>query len=105
MKKDEFVQSMCEKCGLKQKDVNSVIKAFMDTVKKAVADGDRVQLIGFGTFEGRKRNARIGHNPATGKEIKIPAAIVPAFKAGKAFKDVVAAANAVPVSKKRGNKK
>lgn len=92
MKKDDFVRAMCEKCGLSQKDANKVISAFEETVKAAVAGGDRVQLIGFGTFESRKRSARIGKNPATGAEIEIPAAIVPVFKAGKAFKDVVDAA-------------
>lgn len=105
MKKDDFVRAMCEKCGLPQKDANNVIKAFAEVVKEAVAGGDKVQLIGFGTFEIRKRNARTGHNPATGEEIKIPSAIVPVFKAGKIFKNAVNAAHEVTKPAKRGKKK
>lgn len=105
MKKDDFVRAMCEKCGLSQKDANKVISAFAETVKTAVADGDRVQLIGFGTFESRKRSARIGKKPATGAEIEIPAATVPVFKAGKAFKAVVDSAHKAPVPAKRRVKK
>ena len=63
--------------------------AVVETVKEVVAKEEKVQLIGFGTFEARKRNARTGKNPQTGKAIKIAAATVPAFKAGKAFKDMV----------------
>lgn len=105
MKKDDFVRAMCEKCSLPQKDAKSVIKAFMEAVKEAVAGGDKVQLIGFGTFESRKRSARTGKNPATGAVIEIPEATVPAFKAGKAFKDVVNATHKEKKSAKRGKKK
>lgn len=105
MKKDDFVRAMCEKCGLSQKDARNVINAFVDAVKAAVAGGDKVQLIGFGTFESRRRNARTGKNPATGAEIEIPAATVPVFKAGKAFKDVVDAAHAAKAPGKRRAKK
>lgn len=104
MTKEEFVRNMCEKCGLTQKDANNVIKAFTETVISTVAAGDKVQLIGFGTFDSRKRSERTGHNPATGEEIKIPAATVPAFKAGKAFKAMVDAAQAAQKPKKRGLK-
>lgn len=92
MKKDDFVRNICEKCGLTQKDANNVIKAFAEAVRDAVAAGKKVQLIGFGAFESRRRGERKGHNPATGAEIKIPAATVPVFRAGKAFKDGVNAA-------------
>lgn len=101
MKKDDFVRAMCEKCALAQKDAKSVINAFTETVKSSVAAGDKVQLIGFGTFESRKRNARIGKNPATGAEIKIPAATVPVFKAGKAFRDIVNETGIVKNTEKR----
>lgn len=105
MTKEEFVRNMCEKCGLTQKDANNVIKAFTETVISAVAAGDKVQLIGFGTFDRRKRSERTGHNPATGEEIKIPAATVAAFKAGKAFKEMVDAAHTAQEPKKRRSKK
>lgn len=105
MKKDDFVRAMCEKCGLPQKDANNVIKAFAEAVKEAVAGGDKVQLIGFGTFESRKRSARTGKNPATGAVIEIPEATVPAFKAGKAFKDAVNVAHEERKPAKIGKKK
>lgn len=105
MKKDEFVRAMCEKCSLSQKDANKVIQAFTETVSGTVAAGEKVRLIGFGSFESRRRGERQGHNPATGAEIKIPAATVPVFRAGKAFKDTVNAAfiakNPVTRGKKR----
>lgn len=104
MKKDDFVRAMCEKCGLPQKDAKSVINAFSEAVKEAVAGGDKVQLIGFGTFESRKRSARTGKNPATGAVIEIPEATVPAFKAGKAFRDIVNATSAVKHTEKKRRK-
>lgn len=93
MKKENLVRSICEKGDFTQKEVNKFIKAFTETIKEAVASGDKVQLIGFGSFEARMRSARTGRNPQTGKAIKIPASVVPAFKAGKAFKDIVNAAH------------
>lgn len=105
MKKEDLVRSICEKGDFTQKDVNKFIKAFTETIKEAVAGGDKVQLIGFGSFEARKRNARTGFNPQTGKAIKIPASVVPAFKAGKAFKDIVNAAHEAQKPAKRGKKK
>lgn len=105
MKKDDFVRAMCEKCSLPQKDAKNVINAFAEAVMKAVTGGEKVQLIGFGAFERRRRKARIGHNPATGEEINIPAASVPVFKAGKALKDAVNAGREEKKSDKRGKKK
>ena len=76
-------------CKLTQKEAAEVINAWVDTVQKTVAKGKKVTLVGFGTFESRKRAARMGRNPQTGKEIKIPAKTVPAFSAGKKFKTIV----------------
>jgi DNA-binding protein HU-beta len=72
-----------------KKDVEKVVNAFFSTIEGTLKTGDKVQLIGFGTFEVRDRQARKGRNPQTGEEISIPAARVPAFKAGKALKDAV----------------
>lgn len=105
MKKDEFVRRICEKCSLSQKNANKVIQAFTETVSGTVAAGEKVRLIGFGSFESRRRGERKGHNPATGAEIKIPAATVPVFRAGKAFKDAVNAACAAKKPTARGKKK
>ena len=85
MNKTELISEVASKTALPKKDVN----AFIDTVKAAIAKKDKVQLIGFGTFEARVREARTGKNPRTHEPIKIPKATVPAFKAGKAFKDAV----------------
>ena len=90
MNKTELIAAVAEKAGLTKKD------ALLETVKGEVAKKGKVQLIGFGTFEARTRNARTGKNPRTNEPIKIPAATVPAFKAGKAFKDAV---NAAPAKK------
>lgn len=89
MNKTELVAAVAEKAGLTKKDVEKTINAFLDTVKEEVAADGKVQLIGFGTFESRVRKERMGKNPKTGEEIIIEEAKVPAFKAGKAFKDVV----------------
>ena len=72
-----------------KKDAEKFVNAFFSTVEDALKSGDKVQLIGFGTFEVRERQARKGRNPQSGEEISIPAARVPAFKAGKALKDAV----------------
>jgi len=87
--KTELVAAVAEKTGLTKKDAEKALAAVVETVKEVVAKEEKVQLIGFGTFEARKRNARTGKNPQTGKAIKIAAATVPAFKAGKAFKEMV----------------
>ena len=89
MNKTELVAAVAEKTGLTKKDAEKALAAVVETVKEVVAKKEKVQLIGFGTFEARKRNARTGKNPQTGKAIKIAAATVPAFKACKAFKEMV----------------
>lgn len=89
MNKTDLISEVAGKTGMTKKDVDKVVAAFFDTVEGVLKAGDKVQLIGFGTFEVRERQARKGRNPQTGEEISIPAARVPAFKAGKAFKDVL----------------
>ena len=89
MNKQELIVSIAGKTGLSKKDSEKAVNAFVDSVTNALKKKDKVQLVGFGTFEVRARAGRIGRNPATGKEIKIPASNVPAFKAGKALKDSV----------------
>lgn len=89
MNKTELVGQVSTSTGMTKKDVEKVVNAFFDTVEGALKAGDKVQLIGFGTFEVRDRQARKGRNPQTGQEINIPATKVPAFKAGKALKDAV----------------
>lgn len=89
MNKTELVAAVAEKTGLTKKDAEKALCALIETVKEEVTKNEKVQLIGFGTFEARKRNARTGKNPQSGEAIEIPAATVPAFKAGKAFKDMV----------------
>ena len=89
MNKKELVVAVAEATGLTQKDVEKALKAITEVTVAEVAKKGKVQLIGFGTFEARERAARTGKNPQTGKDIKIAAATVPAFKAGKAFKDAV----------------
>ena len=89
MKKTELIAAVAEQSGLSKKDTEKALNATIDTIIKAVAEGDKIQLTGFGTFEQRQRNARTGCDPRTGNTIEIPASKVPAFKAGKGFKDVV----------------
>lgn len=89
MNKSGLVAAIAEKAGLTKKDAEKALSAFVETVESTLKSGDKVQLVGFGTFEVRKRAAREGQNPATGKKIHIPASKVPAFKAGQAFKDIV----------------
>ena len=89
MNKAELITSMAEKSQLTKKDAESALKAFIDSVQEALENGDKVQLIGFGTFETRERAARDGRNPRTKETINIPASTVPVFKAGKDFKERV----------------
>jgi len=89
LNKTELIGEVAGKTGMTKKDAEKVVNAFFDTVEGALKSGDKVQLIGFGTFEVRERKARKGRNPQTGKEIDIPATKVPAFKAGKALKDAL----------------
>ena len=90
MNKVELVASVAEKTGLSKKDAEKAVAAVLDSIVAAVAKDEKVQLIGFGTFEVRARAARTGLNPQTKETIKIPASKAPVFKAGKAFKDAVA---------------
>ena len=89
MNKEELVQEIAKKANVTQKEAAEVLGAWVDTIQKTVAKGKKVTLVGFGTFEARKRAARIGRNPQTGKELKIAAKTVPAFSAGKNFKELV----------------
>ena len=89
MKKTELIAAVAEQSRLSKKDAEKALNATIDTIIKAVAEGDKIQLTGFGTFEQRQRNARTGCDPRTGNTIEIPASKVPAFKAGKGFKDIV----------------
>ena len=89
MNKQELISAMAEKANLSKKDAEAALNAFVASVEGALAKGDKVQLVGFGSFEVRERAARTGRNPQTGAEMKIDAAKVPAFKAGKALKDAV----------------
>lgn len=89
MNKEELVQEVAKKTKLSQKEVNDTLSEIINVVQRTVAKGKKVTLVGFGTFEPRKRAARTGRNPQTGKELKIPAKTVPAFSAGKKFKELV----------------
>lgn len=89
MNKTELVAALAEQAGVSKKDAEKVLKAFTDVVTKELKKGEKVQLVGFGTFEVSKRAAREGRNPATKQPIKIPASKAPKFKAGKAFKDAL----------------
>lgn len=89
MNKTELVAALAEKAEVSKKDAEKVLNAFVETVQDAVKADDKVQLVGFGTFESKARAARDGKNPQTGEAIKIAACKVPAFKAGKAFKDLL----------------
>ena len=89
MNKTELVAAIADSTNLSKKDVEAVVKSFTDVVSKQLKKKDKVQLIGFGTFEVSKRAAREGKNPQTGATMKIPASYAPRFKAGKALKDLV----------------
>ena len=89
MNKSDLVAAIAAKTGETKKGAEDSLNAFVSVVTEALAKGDKVQLVGFGSFEVRKRAARKGRNPQTKEEIKIPASKAPVFKAGKAFKDLV----------------
>ncbi len=89
MNKTELVAAIAEKAELSKKDSEKALKAFTDVVTEQLKGGEKIQLVGFGTFEVSKRAARTGKNPQTGKAIKIPASNAPKFKAGKGLKDAV----------------
>ena len=89
MNKAELINAIANETGLSKKDTEATINSFVNVVSNALENKDKVQLIGFGTFETRERAARTGRNPQTNEEIKIPASTTPAFKAGKALKERV----------------
>ena len=90
MNKTELAAAIAEKVEIPKKDAEAVLNAMMEAVGEALKKGDKIQLIGFGSFEVKDRAARVGLNPKTLEEIKIPASKYPVFKAGKALKDQVA---------------
>ncbi len=90
LNKAELVGSVAEKADLTKKDAEKVINAVFNSIEDALERGEKVQLVGFGTFEVRERAERMGRNPKTGEKINIPATKVPAFKAGKALRNAVA---------------
>ena len=89
MNKAELIAAIAEKAGIEKKTAAAAVAAFPEVVMNALAAGEKVQLVGFGSFEVRERPARTGRNPHTGEEIAIAASKAPAFKAGKALKDAV----------------
>lgn len=89
MNKAELINRVAEKTGLTKKDTEKAVNALVETIEQALANGEKVSLVGFGTFEVRSRKARTGRNPQTGATIEIPASRVPAFRPGKALKERV----------------
>ena len=89
MNKTELVAAVAEQAGLSRKDAEAAVKAFTDVVADALKNGDKIQLVGFGTFEVSERAAREGRNPQTGETMEIKASKTPKFKAGKALKDMM----------------
>ena len=89
MNKTELIEKIAAGAGLSKTDAKKALDATTAAIKDALVEGDKIQLVGFGTFEVAKRAARTGKNPQTGKAIKIPATKAPKFKAGKALKDTV----------------
>jgi len=102
MNKSQLVAKVAEKAGLTKKDAEKAVNGLFASVQEALVSGEKVQMIGFGTFEVKNRAARTGRNPQTGAEIKIAASKNPAFKAGKALKDAV---NSSKKAAKKGKKK
>ena len=90
MNKAELINAAAEKAGLSKKDTETAINAAIEVISDCLAEGDKVQLVGFGAFEVKSRAERIGRNPKTKESIKIPASKVPVFTPGKALKDIVA---------------
>ena len=90
MNKTELIGAVAEKASLSKKDADAAVNAAISVIADSLAAGENVQLVGFGTFEVRQRAEKQGRNPKTGEAITVPAAKVPAFKAGKALKDAVA---------------
>jgi len=90
MNKTELIAEVAKKTGMSKKDSERAVSAALDTITETLAAGDKVQLVGFGSFETKSREARMGRNPKTKETIQIPASTVPVFKAGKALKDEIA---------------
>ena len=90
MNKAELIHAAAMQADVSKKDAEAVLTAALDAITAALAEGEKVQLVGFGSFELKKRAARLGRNPKTKEAIEIPASVVPTFKAGKALKDAVA---------------
>lgn len=90
MNKTELVAQVAARLGISKKDAEASVNATLETIAATLAEGDKVQLVGFGTFETKQREARMGRNPRTKENIEIPATTVPVFKPGKALKDQVA---------------
>ena len=90
MTKTELCAAVAEQAGLSKKDAEKAVSSVLDVIVDALEKGEKVQLVGFGSFEVKKRAARVGRNPKTKESIEIPASVVPVFKAGKALKDAVA---------------
>ena len=90
MTKVELIAAVANDANLTKKDAEAAVNSALNAITAALKEGDKVQLVGFGSFEVKKRAARIGRNPKTKESIEIPASVVPVFKAGKALKDTVA---------------
>ena len=90
MNKAELIAAVAEKTGLSKKDTEKAVNAAFDTIVDTLVSGEKVQMVGFGVFDIKVRGERVGRNPKTREEIKIPASKVPVFKAGKAMKDAIA---------------
>ena len=93
MNKNELVNAVADAAAISKKDADAAVSAMIDTIIAALKEGDKVQLVGFGSFEVRKRNARTGRNPRTKEKIDIAATVVPVFKPGKIMKDAVSRLN------------
>ena len=89
MNKTELINAVAETSGLTKKDSEIALNAILDTIQSAMKNGDKVQLVGFGSFEVKERAARTGRNPRTKEIVEIPASKAPVFKAGQAFKDAI----------------
>lgn len=89
MTKTELINAVAEKNAMNKKDADKLVNSVFETISETLASGDKVAIVGFGTFEVRERAARIGHNPKTKEKIQIPASLLPVFKAGKVLKEAV----------------
>ena len=89
MNKNELINAVAERANLTKKDSEIAVSAVIDAITDALCDGDKVQLVGFGSFEVKKREARVGRNPKTNESMEIPASTLPTFKPAKALKDTV----------------